>query len=315
MKLRLATLCTILTASASFAQTTATLPRLAILRPDDPNVATYTFGAAQCNDTLTLSWSNTLTTLTASCTMAPLKLWSTAGNCLDTGPAAGDTTYGDIPFLTLVGLRQGSFSVKIAELPEFKTTSLPDGGTSLPCGDPTPTTKTHKVCGVVSYAVSSFGGCGTPQAISATALSLVYDTQPPSPPVITEQAAQDEGVRVKFTTGTDTATVQLEVRGPNDSDFRQVAEVPVANSEAKATGLENGVAYAVRLRAKDAAGNISDPSNEVTITPIHTLGFWGFYKQAGGTDQGGCSVGAGLMPLLFAAFAFRRARKQVRRPS
>ncbi len=314
MKLRLATLCTVLTASASFAQTTATLPRLAILRPDDPNIATYTFGAAQCNDTITLTWSNTLIINLLQCVQNPLKLWSTAGECQDT-PGATDTRYDDIPSLTLNTVRQGSFRVKIAELPDFKTTSITDGGTLLPCGDPTPFTKTHHVCGSVEYAVSSGLGCGTVTRVSATPLKLVYDTQPPPTPVITEQAAQDKGVRVKFTTGGDTATVLLEVKGPADSDFRQVAEVPVANAEAKATGLENGVDYAVRVRAKDAAGNISDPSNEVTITPIHTLGFWGFYKEAGGTDQGGCSVGAGLMPLLFAAFAFRRARKQVRRPS
>ena len=38
-------------------------------------------------------------------------------------------------------------------------------------------------------------------------------------------------------------------------------------------------------------------------------------KANGGTNAGGCSTGAGVMPLLLLAFAFRRARKQVRKDS
>lgn len=316
MKLRFATLCTLLVASASLGQTTVVGPRLAILRADDPNVDTYTFGAAACNDTLTLTWSNTLTTLGASCIQSPLKLWSTAGECLDTGPATGDTRYEDVPFLTLVGIKQGTFTVKIAELPDFKTTALTDGGTNRPCGDPTPFTKTHKVCGVVNYALNSGLGCGTAQPQAATPLKLVYDTEPPAPPTITDYAAQDKGMRMGFTvTSSDTAWVLLEVKGPADGDFRQLNEVAAENKEIKGSGLENNVPYQARLRARDGAGNVSLPSPELTVTPILTLGFWGYYKDAGGTEPGGCSVGAGLMPLLFAAFAFRRARKQVRSQS
>ncbi len=316
MKLRLVTLSTFLVATASLAQTTQVLPRLAITRPDDPNVDTYTFGADQCSATLTLNWTNTLTTLSASCLTNPLKLWSTAGECQETGPGADDTRYDEVPFLTLVGIRGGSFSVKIAELPDFKTTAIADGGTNLPCGDPTPFTKTHKVCGMVDYAISSGFGCGTAQHQMATPLKLVYDTQPPSPPTIDDSTAQDKGVRVAFTlVSSDTSTVLLEVKGPDDLDWRQLNEVPATNGVITGSGLQNNVPYQVRLRAKDGAGNVSDPSAEITVTPILTLGFWGFYKDAGGTEQGGCSVGAGLMPLLFAAFAFRRARKQVRSQS
>ena len=316
MTLRLATLCTVLAATASLAQTTVVGPRLAILRSDDPNVDTYTFGASACNDTLTLTWSNTLTTLAASCIQNDLKLWSTAGECLDTGPGASDVRYENVPFITLVGLRQGTFTVKIAELPDFKTTTSTDGGTTLlPCGDATPFTKVHKVCGVVNYALNSGFGCGTAQPQVATPLKLVYDTEPPAAPTIKEYAAQDQGMQLGFTVSSDAATVILEVKGPDDPDWRELAEVPAANAEVKGTGLVNNVPYLARLRAKDAAGNVSLPSVEITISPIRTLGFWGYYKDAGGTETGGCSVGAGLMPLLFAAFAFRRARKQVRRQS
>ena len=67
----------------------------------------------------------------------------------------------------------------------------------------------------------------------------------------------------------------------------------------------------MRLRCIDAAGNVSDPSSSVSVTPIKTLGFYGFYKQSGGTDTG-CSTGLGLVPALVALFALRRARKQSR---
>ncbi len=307
MMLRLAPLCMLLAGSAALAQTTPVVPRIAILRVDDPNVSTYTFGAAQCNSTLTLAWSNTLTINLMLCSQNPLKLWSTAGECQD-APGPNDTRYDDVPALTLAA-RQGNFSVKIAELPDFKSTTTADGGMLLPCGGTTPFTKTHKVCGSVEYAVPTGVGCGTPMKQAANPLRLVYDTQPPASPTITEYAAQDQGVRLGFNVDSDTSSVILEVKGSADADYRELAETAAVNGKIRGTGLENNVPYDVRLRAKDAAGNVSLPSAELSVTPIRTLGFWGYYKDAGGTDPGGCSVGAGLMPLLLAAFAFRRARK------
>ena len=314
MKLRFAILCTLLTASASLAQ--AVLPRIAIIRVDNPNLATYTFGAAECNATLTVGWTNTVTAIRFDlCTPNPLKIWATAGECLDTGPGVDDTRYDDVPNLTLTRILTGTFPVKISGLPAFKATTTTDGGTLLPCGGSLPFTKTQQICGSVDYSIPSTLGCGTASHYPAVALKLVYDTQPPSPPVITDYAPQDKGVRMGFTVGSDTTTVLMEAQGPADTDYRQLAEVAttIAKGSIKGEHLENNVTYNVRLRARDAAGNVSDPSDAIMVTPILTLGFWGYYKDAGGTDSGGCSVGAGLMPLLFAAFAFRRARKQVRR--
>lgn len=307
--LRLATLCTLLTGAASFAQTV--LPRLAIVRLDDPNLDTYTFGVAECNDTLTLGWTNTLTIPLTACSSNPLKIWSTAGECQET-PGTADTRYEDVPSLTLNTIRQGTFSVKIAELPEFKTTTTADGGTNLPCASGVVTTKIHRICASVEYA-NFTGTCGAAQRQTATSLKLVFDTQPPSPPEITEVSAQDQAVRLGFTVDSDTSVVTLEVKGPTDADWREIAETASTNGLIRGDKLENNVPYFARLRARDAAGNASEPSTEIQVTPIRTVGFWGYYKDAGGTEQGGCSVGVGLLPLLLAAFAFRRARKQVRR--
>lgn len=313
MKLRFAILCTLLTGSAALAQ--AVLPRIAIIRVDNPNVDTYTFGVGQCNDTLPVGWSNTLTTTNSWCTQNPLKIWATSGDCLDTGPGADDTRYADVSSpVPLRTIGNGTFLAKIAELPAFKAATTSDGGTLLPCGSPVPFTKTQKICGSVDYAVFA-GVCGTVSHYAAVPLKLVYDTEPPSPPTVTSHVPQDKGVRVSFTVGTDTTAVLIEAQGPTDPDYLPLAEVAVTSTTGSIKGehLENNVAYSVRLRAKDAAGNVSDPTDAFMETPILTLGFWGFYKNAGGTDGGGCSVGAGLMPLLLAAFAFRRSRKQVRR--
>ncbi len=315
MTLRLATLCSFLVGSVALAQNTTVLPRLAILRVDDPNLDTYTFGAAQCNDTLTLTWSNTLINpLSNICAQLPLKLWSTAGEC-GNEPVSGDTTYPDVDSLSLnAGTRSGNFTVKISELPGFKTGTFADGGMNAPCGS-TETTITHRVCGSVKTAQQTGFGCSEQTFTPATSLRLVYDTQPPSAPTIETPTPQDEAVKVTFSVDSDTTVVLLEVKSPTDPDFRQIAEGAATTLSIRGDRLENNVPYLVRLRARDDAGNVSLPSAEVTITPIKTIGLFGVWAANGGTDAGGCSTAAGMLPLLVLAFAFRRARKQVRKDS
>jgi hypothetical protein len=124
--------------------------------------------------------------------------------------------------------------------------------------------------------------------------------------------AQDEAVRVAFMADSDTATVLVEARSGGAGDYVQVGEAPVANAFVRGTGLKNGVEYEVRLRARDAAGNTSDPSASEKVTPIRTVGFWGYYREAGGTDGQGCSAGIGLAPLALVLWTLRRARRQAR---
>lgn len=311
MKLRLLTLCTLLVGGAAFAQTNTVLPRLAIVRVDDPNLDTYTFGASACNDTITVRWSNTLTfTLANQCGQNPLKLWASAGSSCPETPGTSDLRFTDVPSLTVDSIRQGQFSVKLSELPEFKAASATDAGTALPCGSATPFTTPHVICGSVEYALPSGIGCANTTKMTATPLKLVYDTLAPTQPSISDYTAQDGAVRVGFSVDSDTSTVIIEVKGPTDPDWFEKGETTAAATYIRAEGLTNNTIYDVRIRAKDAAGNISEPSALVQVTPIRTVGFWGFYKDAGGTDGGGCSTGLGLAPLLFVAFAFRRSRRQ-----
>ncbi len=311
MRLRLSLLCALLSGLTAFAQTTTT-PVLAISITESlhPNLDTFTFGAADCATPISIQWTNTVAINLTQCGANPMKMWVTAGECRDI-PGDGDTRLEDIDALTLNSVRQGRFNVTPnKDFPDFKTTTTTDGGTLQQCGSTEPFTKAHRICGSVAYRLSSGIGCtGDNLFQPATSLKVVYDSEPPSPPVITESAAQDEAVKVSFTADSDTSVVLLEVMGGKYTDFTQIKDGSASNSSIKGGGLENNVTYQVRLRARDAAGNTSEPSPEITVTPIKTLGFYGYYKDLGGTDQG-CSVGMGLMPLLLTAFALRRLRRK-----
>lgn len=312
MKLRFFPLCLALLAGVAFGQTTTTINRISITRVDDPNVDTYRFGADACSNSITLRWSSTYTYLLGNqCSLASvLKLWAASGDSCADAPTSSDLRFTDVPTLTIDTLKSGTFTLKISDLPDFKNASSADGGTLEPCGSANAFTRTHVVCGNIDYSTLAGVGCSTAQKLAAIPLKLVYDTLPPGKPSITAIAAQDEAVRVQFSVDSDTSVVIVETRGPNDIDFVGRGETAATSSFLRGENLQNGVTYDVQIRARDAAGNLSEPSDVVQVTPIRTLGFWGYYKEQGGTDAGGCSTGLGLSPLLLIALALRRARKQ-----
>jgi hypothetical protein len=150
---------------------------------------------------------------------------------------------------------------------------------------------------------------GSTQYARAAAFPLTYDTLPPGIPTILTTVAQDSAVAVGFSAGSDTTTVTVEVMGPNDTDFKVVGSATVANTATvRGTGLVNNDLYQVRIRGVDAAGNVSDPSASVSVKPIDTIGFFGYYAEHGGDLNGGCATAPGLMTLLLAAFALRPRR-------
>lgn len=306
---RIFSLLLVLSAVGASAQTTL-VPQIAFRRLDS-TLDTYTFGAGQCADTITVQWSNTLSVSLVQCTQNPLKVWATEGECGD-APASGDKSYDSIPAVTVQTLRQGTFTVTLSELPGF-TASVTDGGTATPCGTPA-VSKTHKVCGNIEYAVQSGIGCGTATKLAASPLTLTYDMESPDPPTITAFAEQDKGVKVEFTADADVSTVIVEARvatDGGDGEWSQKGEASAANKVVFAKSLQNTVQYELRLRAIDAAGNVSEPSSAILATPIDTLGFYGTYRNLGGTDGGGCSTGTGLFfPALMGLWALARARRR-----
>lgn len=297
--------------TAAFGQTVSTLTLRAA---EDANADTVTFRADRCNETISVQWRR-LTTLGSLCT--GLKLWSTSGECGDapTTDSTSYTRYEEVPLVLLQSAQSGSFDVKIAELPDFKVTAATDGGTGSLCGADR-TLKTHRVCGQLEY--TTYGFCGTSnQKLQASALKLVYDTLPPSPPTMGEPVAQDEAVRVPFSVDSDTTVVVVEAMAQGGVDYAEVGDAAASSDFVVGRGLANGTTYDVRLRAKDAAGNVSDPTAAVAVTPIRTVGLWGYYKDAGGTETAGCSSAGlgGLGPALALLGALRWRRRQVRRGS
>lgn len=299
---RLAFLMGVLVAGGAVAQTT--LAQVTIRRAEDPTSDTYTFTGDQCNASLNMRWSNN-GVVTVLC--SALRVWATEGECGD-APGTGDLRYEDVPQLTFQTIRAGTFTLKVAELPGFANAGSTDGGTGSTCGTPR-FSKSHRVCGSID---TSFNGCVSVSKLSASGLKLVYDALPPTAPTMTEVTPQDEAVRVAFTVDSDTSRVQVEALAAGGADYVTVGEAPVVNAYVRGEGLENGTTYQVRLRGLDAAGNVSDPSDAVEVTPVRTLGFWGYYKDKGGTDGQGCSVGLGVVPLAAALLALRRARQQKR---
>jgi hypothetical protein len=292
------------------------LQAVSFRRVGDLNNEVFTFGAGQCNDSLTVQWTNTTAlTFSSICSMNAMKVWSTAGECSNT-PSADAVRYDDIPGATLqLNNRQGTFTVKLAELPGFSGALTTDGGV-VTCGA-TDILRTHRLCGAIDYAQvgTGIGGtCGASTTFTANSLKLVYDTLPPGAPSITEYGAQDQGVKVGFDVDSDTTVVQLEVKAMADPDFRVIKESSATSQTSIiGTGLINNTTYDVRLRAVDAAGNVSLPSDAVAITPIKTLGFYGYYRSLGGNDSG-CSTGWGVIPALAAWLLVRRARERRRNP-
>ncbi len=300
---RLVLLLGMVLSGAAVAQTT--LAQVSLRRVEDATSDIYTFAASQCTASIDVRWANN-GVVTQLC--SAMRIWATEGECGD-APGTADKRYEDIPQLTFQTIRAGQFTVKLSELPGFaNAVANADGGTVLTCGSDG-FSKTHRLCGNID---TSFNGCVSVSKLAASGLRLVYDTLPPGAPTLGEVTAQDEAVRISFSTDSDTTRVQVESRPSGVGDYVVIGEAPIVNTFVRGTGLVNGVTYEVRLRALDGAGNVSDPSAVEEVTPIRTVGFWGYYKEQGGTDGQGCSVGLGLVPLAAALWALRRARQHKR---
>ncbi|MBE2250378.1 MAG: hypothetical protein IAE78_12610 [Myxococcus sp.] len=287
----------LLVASSAFAQTTATTTVTFGIR-ETPTATSdqLVIGASSCGTSRIVYWLwNQLGTQPCN----NMRIWATSGSC-GNEPAAADFEYAAVNPLIITSTRAGSFTVNIDELPGFKE------GTTTPCGGASTLTLEHKICAAVPASLQCFG-LQTPQTVTASALRVIYDAQPPNAPIISEVLAQDKALKVAFSVSSDTAQVVPFVRPQGATDFSQRSTVSLgAGRELVIDGLLNGTTYDVKLRAIDGAGNESADSELDSGTPRRTVGFWGTYRAAGGTDTGGCSTGAGLAPLLALSWFFRR---------
>lgn len=308
----------VLLATSALAQTTTTqtITDALIVRTQTSDFQDQiTFGPSDCATTFTVRYKYTPTLGTAC---SDITFFATdLTSCPDT-QRDGDLFLKTVSYLTLAAIPQGNFDVKVPELPGFVAQTLEDGGVTTvttACGD-LGKEKIHLVCG--SANAGTLGSCvnygSTTTKLKASPLKLKYDTLPPSAPSITEVLGTNGTATLTFTINADATYAEATVTEVStDGGVDVTTQRPQANAETgkvKVTGLTNGVPYILQLRFIDAAGNVGPLSDAVGVTPVRTVGFWGVYKDAGGTDEGGCSVSWGLMPMLAALlFMMRRSSR------
>jgi hypothetical protein len=164
---------------------------------------------------------------------------------------------------------------------------------------------------VVYICAHMYAQDGTTRLGFATGKFLVQLTAPGVPTGVTAGSG-DGRLSVSWAPGTGGAT----------TDHYVAQATPVAggntifsaNSTATSTtisGLQNGTAYNVGVIAYSVGGNPSTLSQTVIATPMPGADFWEVYKDAGGTEGGGCASGAaGALALLGTAslLALRRRK-------
>jgi hypothetical protein len=217
--------------------------------------------------------------------------------------------YTSVPAVTFVATRSGQFQISIYKLPGF-TSSASDAGT-VACGD-TGVTLQQKICGAISY--QTYVGA-TATTYQADELTLVYDTQPPTAPTISSSSSIDSAATVNFTIDSDTQSVESRYRLSDGGDWRDGPSTSTSSAtKLTVTGLTNYDTYDVQLFAVDQAGNLSDGSSIVQVTPVHLRGFYEVAVDSGSTEKGGgCSAtGASGLPLasLLTVLAVGAARRR-----
>ena len=121
-----------------------------------------------------------------------------------------------------------------------------------------------------SYRVRAVDAAGNLSAYSNVASVATLDTAAPTAPTgLTATAAASSQINLSWTASTDNVGVtgyQVErCQGAGCTNFVQVL-TPTGTSVSD-TGLTAGTSYSYRVRATDAAGNLSGYSNTATATP------------------------------------------------
>jgi hypothetical protein len=166
-------------------------------------------------------------------------------------------------------------------------------------------------------------------ALGATSGSIAVQVQPPNAPTSVISRPGDTVLHLSWTppaTGvavdhykavvTATRICSTTVTPPCEYASASVHTYDgITQASFDAKGLVNDLPYSVVVYAVSAGGAVSPASDPpvtgVDATPIPVNDFWEQYKQDGGREQGGCATGAGgLLALLGAAAALRRARRQ-----
>ncbi|WP_084736376.1 MXAN_2561 family MXYO-CTERM-anchored protein [Cystobacter ferrugineus] len=237
------------------------------------NRETLRFGKADCQNPVTVTWTRTI----QACDR--LTLWiSTTGAC----QASVDTSKGDVPLdevsqTTFLNSTTGTFNLDRALLP-YGT-----GG----CGG-VAEEKTFTLCGATKQGDWT-NICNT--AVSATSAKIIYDGKPPATPSVSASSGFDRAASVTVNAPSD--AISGMVRVFLGADEVRGVEWSVGKGAILVEGLENDVTYEVDAFVVDEAGNQSEPSARVQVTPTKTYGFMDHYGRSGGQEMGGCGAAGG----------------------
>ena len=140
------------------------------------------------------------------------------------------------------------------------------------------TTTTYKDTGLTastaySYRVRAFDAAGNLSAYSntGTATTQSVDTTPPTQPgTLTATAASGGEIDLSWGASTDNVAVTgydvERCQGSSCTNFAQIGTTGATTTTYKDTGLTASTAYSYRVRAIDAAGNLSPYSNTASAT-------------------------------------------------
>jgi len=139
----------------------------------------------------------------------------------------------------------------------------------------TVTTTSYNVTGLTAltaytFTVKAKDAAGNLAAVSnevaITTLPTAVDNTPPSSPSsLTATATNDVSTQLSWTAATDNVAVTAYVIYKDATLLATVSGTSFA-----VTGLSSNTTYAFTVKAKDAAENLSEASNEVTITTLET---------------------------------------------
>jgi chitodextrinase len=124
-----------------------------------------------------------------------------------------------------------------------------------------------------SYRVRATDAAGNLSGYSNVASATTFDTQPPTAPSgLTAAAASGSQINLSWAGSNDNVGVTgyliEHCQGVGCSNFAQVATT--ATTAYNDTGLTNATTYSYRVRATDAAGNLSGYSNVASATTLDT---------------------------------------------
>jgi len=240
-----------------------------------------------CREDRTVSWTR------AGALCETLYLWLSSDGTCNRAPAAAD--------LSLQQIAGGDTTTTSGTLTLRASDALARGGDT--CESQNATTS-FRLCASTNRVVGDIIGTTCQDSISSVGtptIDFVYDPEPPPAPAAPTVTGLDSALSAHVTVSGDAALMRVEVRQLTEGEDGGVGvgelvtskEQIASNTVFRLDGLENGVEYAVRAIAVDAAGNTSEPSPIATGTPVASNGFYGGYIGAGGAETGGCTAAGG----------------------